>query len=186
MTTLIDDFTTGPFSVKLTDEVASRSDTQKGDMLGGSRVTSVTLDVSRNHRQPLTLDLGQAVSSDGGPDGMNLTVPVDAPASVTFVYGSNGNVRVDWSTASALVVDIAAYTSFLATTYAIVLFSDGGRRSRFNATFAAPPKEQRLTLPFKTLQPDAPGADVDLRNVTAIDFVFTFNGSARFRSFKVI
>jgi hypothetical protein len=36
------------------------------------------------------------------------------------------------------------------------------------------------------LQPDAPGADVDLRNVTAIDFVFTFNGSARFRSFKVI
>jgi hypothetical protein len=28
MEMLIDDFTTGPFSVKLTDEVASRSDTQ--------------------------------------------------------------------------------------------------------------------------------------------------------------
>ena len=69
------------------------------------------------------------------------------------IYGEAGGVRVDWSQSEALLFDIAAYTSFLPVTYAIVMHSADGKRSTFNASFKAPPKEQVLRLPFKELRP---------------------------------
>lgn len=186
MDKLIDDFTSGPLTVELTDTSSTHAGTQKGDMLGGSRRTTLTLDVARNHGQPLILDLGRPLAADGELAGLNLTTPVDAPATVNLVYGDEGGVREDWSQASALLVDIAGYTSFLPTTYAIVLFSDDGKRSRWNATFVAPPKQQVLRLAFSDLQPDEPGKGVDLTRVRVAQFVFVFNGSARIRSFRVV
>lgn len=180
METMIDDFTTGLLTVELKDTDEPKRDVTQGNMLGGSRRTVVTLDVRRSHHQPLTLELGRS-----DPGGLHLTVPVEAPATVALFYGEAGGVQVDWSQAEALVFDVAAYTSFLPVTYAIVLHSVDGKRSTWNASFKAPPKEHVLRLAFKALRP-LTEEGVNLQSVRQIDFSLVFNGGARLRSFKVV
>jgi hypothetical protein len=92
---------------------------------------------------------------------------------------------VDWSQAEALLFDIAAYASFIPATYAIVLHWVDGKRSNWNASFEAPPKEHVLRLAFKDLRPDTPEG-VNLQSVRQIDFSLDFNGGVRIRSFKVV
>ena len=180
METVIDDFTTGPLTVELRDTAEPNRGVQEGNMLGGSRRTVVMLDIRQSHHHPLSLDLGRP-----DPAGLHLTVPVEAPATLGLFYGEAGGVRMDWSQAEALLFDVAAYTSFVPATYAIVLHSVDGKRSNWNASFKAPPKEHVLRLAFKDLRPDtSPG--VNLQSVRQIDFSLVFNGGARIRSFKVV
>jgi hypothetical protein len=180
METMIDDFTTGPLTVEIRDTGEPNRGVQEGNMLGGSRRTVVTLDMRESHHHPLNLDLGRP-----DPAGLHLTVPVEAPATLGLFYGEAGGVRVDWSQAEALLFDVAAHTSFLPVTYTIVVHSVDGKRSAWNASFTAPPKEHVLRLAFKDLRP-LTSQGVDLQSVRQIDVSLALNGGARIRSFKVV
>ncbi len=184
MVTLIDDFTTGPRVIALNDETPLDRDIQRGEMLRGSRRAAVTLDVRRNHAQPLFFGIGQTDVSDGEPPGLNLTVPVEAPATLGIFYGEGGGILVDWSKARSLEIDVASYTSIHPVTYTVLLLSDDGGRSKWSGSFTAPPEARVLTLSFNDLRPDTTA--VNLQRVRNIDFALSLNGGIRLRSFKVV
>lgn len=183
MATLIDDFTTGAHDIDLTDDRPENRIERPGEMLGGNRRTVVGLDVRRNHGQPAFLGIGGPGVSDGEPQGLNLTLPVDAPATLAVFYGERGGILVDWSQAQTMQIDVA-YTSFLPTTFTVAVMSDDGGRSKWGGSFTAPPEDRVVTLLFEDLNPETKGAN--LQRIRQIDFSFAFNGSVRIRSFKVV
>lgn len=184
MATLIDDFTTGPHEIKLDDNTPEDRIERHGEMLGGNRRTVAGLDVRRNHGQPAFLGIGGTGVSDGEPRGLNLTLPVDAPATLGVFYGERGGILVDWSQAQTMQIDVASYTSFLPTTFTVAVMSDDGGRSKWEGSFIAPPEARVVTLRFKDVNPETTGAN--LQRIRQIDFSFAFNGSIRMRSFKVV
>ncbi len=183
MATLIDDFTTGPHAIELNDVNPLDRHVQTGEMLGGSRRTVLGLDVRRNYGQPLFFGIGGEVS-DGEAPGLNLTVPVDSPATLAIIYGERGGIRVDWARAQSMLIDVASYTSFLPTTYTVLVMSDDGGRSKWSGSFKAPPEERMLTLRFSDLVGESTPAN--LRRIRQVDFSFSVNGGIRLRSFKVV
>ncbi len=186
MSILIDDFTTGPPAPTplVLNDAEVRRGTQTGVMLGGVRRTVIRLDARLAHGQPAIVDFGKAKQSDTGQaPGLNLTVPVEAPATINFIYGEAGGVLEDWSRANAMVVDVGSYKSIQPASFAIVLFSDDGRRSQWNQELRA--RSQPLVLPFADLKAVTPEGGVNLQRVREINFVFVFNGSVRIKSFHV-
>lgn len=193
MDRLIDDFMTGPDVFEITSETKEDPDNgitvdaqgtvrvdrnRNGDgILGGTRRALLGFNPRLFRNQPARMEFGNE-------NQLNLTVPTAARGGMDLLYGTFAGTELseDWRDAKTLTVDIGACTTFLPITYAIVLFSGDGGRSRFFGKFVGPPgpSDEVIDLSFAEvpagdLSRDTPEGPVDLSNVIALHFTCTWN-----------